>query len=107
MKKPPLNEDQQITEGKIFAVLSYLSILCIIPLALKKENPFVLDHGKQGLVIFVAQVAVFIITIIFPWIFKLGMFVLGILSLVGIIEVLRGRYVKFPIISKIADQIVL
>ena len=107
MKKLPPNEDRQITEGKVFAILSYLSILCIIPLTLKKENPFVLDHGKQGLIIFVAQVAVFILSILFPWILKLGMFVLGILSFVGIVHVLRGRYVKFPVISKIAEQIVL
>ena len=105
--KPAPNEEKHITEGKIFAVLSYLSILCIIPLVLKKDNPFVLAHGKQGLVLFVIQVAVFILSIIFPWLFKLGMFVLGVFSFMGIIHVLKGKYVEFPVISKIADQIVL
>ena len=41
--------DKTIREGKVFAILSYLSILCIIPLILKKDNEFVLAHGKQGL----------------------------------------------------------
>ncbi|OGX39165.1 MAG: hypothetical protein A3D87_06975 [Omnitrophica WOR_2 bacterium RIFCSPHIGHO2_02_FULL_50_17] len=99
---------EEILEGKIFALLSYLSILCILPLLFKKENAFVLQHGKQGLVIFLGEVAVFIVHIILgPWIFRLGIFVFGIFSFLGIIAVLRGRYVKLPGIADIADKITL
>lgn len=108
MNQSPLNQDNQVNEGKVFAILSYLSIFCIIPLVFQKDNPFVLKHGKQGLVIFVGQVAFFIVHIIFGiWILKLGMFVLGVLSFVGIIAVLRGQYIKLPLISDIADSIYL
>lgn len=108
MKKRSKSEETQILEGKIFAVLSYLSILCIIPLLFKKENPFVLAHGKQGLVLFLAEVAVFIIHIILgSWILRLGIFILGVLSFIGIIHVLQGRYVKLPLISDIAESIYL
>jgi uncharacterized membrane protein len=108
MSKRMQNEDQKIVEGKIFAILSYLSIFCIIPLVFKKENQFVLKHSKQGLVIFVGEVAVFIIHIILgQWIFKLGMFILGVLSFIGIIAVLNGRYVKLPVIADIAQKITL
>ena len=99
---------EEILEGKIFALLSYLSILCILPLLFKKENAFVLQHGKQGLVIFLGEVAVFIVHIILgPWIFRLGIFVFGIFSFLGIIAVLRGRYVKLPGIADIAYKITL
>ncbi|MBF0522742.1 MAG: hypothetical protein HQL24_06775 [Candidatus Omnitrophica bacterium] len=102
------NEENQIIEGKMFALLSYLSIFCIIPLVLKKENPFVLAHGKQGLVIFVAQVGIFVIHIVLGSLFlRLGFFVFGILSLMGIIHVLRGRYIKIPVIYEIAQKIIL
>lgn len=107
MKSPSNPEEQSVTEGKIFAVLSYLSILCILPIIFKKDNQFVLSHAKQGLVIFVAQVAVLIISILFPWLFRLFMFILGVVSLVGIVQVLKGQYVRFPVISEIADKIVL
>ena len=108
MKQPSHSDAQQINDGKIYAILSYLSILCIIPLALKKDNPFVLKHGKQGLVIFVAEVAIFILHIILgQWIFQLGMFVLGVFSFIGIIAVLKGEYVKLPVVSDMADQIIL
>lgn len=97
--------EQKIIEGKTFAILSYLSILCIIPLVLKKENEFTLSHAKQGLVIFVGEVAVFIASIVFPWLLRPGLFILGILSFWGIVEVLKGRYVKLPVVHKIADEI--
>ena len=105
---PRSRQEEEILEGKVLAILSYLSILCIVPLVLKKDNAFVLSHGKQGLVIFVGEVAVFVIQIVLgPWFFSLGSFVFGVMSLLGIIEVLRGHYVKFPFISDIADKITL
>ena len=108
MEKAHLSENEEIIEGKIFAVLAYLSILCIIPLLFKKENSFVLKHSKQGLVIFVAQVGIFILHIVLgQWLLKFGMFILGLISFLGIIQVLRGRYIPFPVISEIADKITL
>jgi uncharacterized membrane protein len=108
MTKRACNDDHQVLEGKVLALLSYLSILCIIPLVFKKENPFVLQHGKQGLVLFLGEVAVFIIQIILgEWIFRLGAFILGVLSFIGIIAVLKGRYIKIPLVSGIAENITL
>ena len=99
---------KEILEGKVFAILSYLSILCIIPLVLKKENQFVLSHGKQGLVIFIGEVAVFVVSVVLgPWILSLGIFCFGVISLWGIVEALRGNYVKLPLISDIAEKITL
>ncbi len=108
MNPQPPREDPQILEGKVFAILSYLSILCIIPLVLKKENPFVLSHGKQGLVIFVAEVGIFIVHIVLgTWILKTGMFILGAISFWGIIVCLKGEYLKLPFVSDIAEKITL
>ena len=101
-------DSQKVLEGKVLAILSYLSVLCIIPLVLKKDNEFILEHGKQGLVIFVAQVAVFILHIILGlWILRLGMFVLGVLSFIGIVYVLKGEYIRLPLAADIADSITL
>ncbi len=107
MNKRP-GEAQQILEGKIFAVLSYLSILCIIPLVVRRENPFVLRHGKQGLVIFLGEVAVFIIHIVLgDWILRLGIFVFGVISFIGIVASLQGRHIELPVVSGIAQKITL
>ena len=108
MNKKQNSNDQQILEGKIFAILSYLSILCIIPLLFKKDNPFVLKHGKQGLILFLGEVAVFIVHIILgQWILRLGMFVFGVLSFIGLIAALQGRDADLPIVSKLANSVTL
>ncbi|MEA3328611.1 MAG: hypothetical protein U9Q08_02610 [Candidatus Omnitrophota bacterium] len=101
-------ESKEIMEGKIFALLSYLGILCLVPLLFKKENKFALFHGKQGLVIFLGEIAAGIVNIIpiLGQIFcVLGMFFFGILSLLGIVKSLMGEYWKIPVISDIAEKI--
>lgn len=109
MKSSNDTSEQKIVEGKVFAILAYLSALCIIPLIFKRENDFVLSHAKQGLVLFVGEVGVFILSIlpVFAWFLKVGLFVLFILSFIGIIAVLRGRYIELPVIADIANKITL
>ena len=65
-----------ILDGKMYAVLAYLSIFCIVPLIIKKNNNFVLNHGRQGLVLFVAEVATLVISIVLPWAFRPFLFIL-------------------------------
>ncbi len=108
MNNPPSNETPEVLEGKPLAILSYLSILCILPLVYKRDNAFALHHGRQGLVIFVGEVAIFIIHIILgAWFLKLGIFLFGILSFMGILAVLQGQYAKLPFVAEIAEKITL
>ena len=107
MRTKKRGDAAQVLEGKVFAILAYLPFLCIIPLLLRKDNDFVLSHGKQGLVIFVTEIGIFILSIVFAWIFRIGMFILLTLSFIGIIAVLKGRYIDLPVISKIAKKITL
>lgn len=98
---------EDILDGKIYAILAYLSILCIIPLILKKTNPFVLAHGKQGLVLFVTEVAVWILSIVLPNILAPLTFLLMLLSFLGLIAVLKGEFIRLPIVSNWADKVSL
>jgi len=101
-------EDKEVQEGKIFAVIGYIGILCLMPLLLKKENKFALFHGKQGLVLFLGEIAIGIISIIpfLGWFIGfLGILICGILSLVGVIQALMGNYWRMPVVADIADKI--
>jgi len=112
------NEEQMIAEGKIFAVLAYLSILCLIPviyyttlrmipLVSSKVNKFAIFHARQGFVIFLLEVALLaanIIPVLGQIVFTVGALVLFSLSLVGIFQVLRGNYWKCPIVSDWAEK---
>ena len=91
----------------MYAVLSYLSVLCILPLILKKKNPFVLAHGKQGLVLFVAEAGMLILSIIVPVVLAPVMFILMALSFWGMVSAIRGGMVELPLVYNISKEIVL
>jgi fumarate reductase subunit D len=101
---------KEIQEGKFFALSSYVTFLCIIRLGFKKNNKFALYHAKQGLVLFVFEVAAFILSIV-PFLggtIKITAIILfSLASLWGILQALAGRYARIPLISNIADKIIL
>lgn len=105
-QQPPADAD--IQTGKFFAAISYISILFLVPLVLKKDNKFAVFHGKQGLVLFILEVAASILKIIpavGDVIFTLAFVVCGILSLAGILKVLMNEYWEMPVVSDIAKKI--
>lgn len=102
-------ETKEVIEGKVYAILAYLWILCLIPLLLKKENKFALFHAKQGLVLFIGELVVGFLGLVpfLGWVvLYLGTILFGVLSLVGIIQVLMGNYWKMPVVGDVAEKIV-
>jgi len=94
-------------DKNLIAILSYLGILFLIPLLVVKDNSFVQFHAKQGLVLFIAEIA----TVVIAWIPILGWiagFVLWIVwfvfSIMGIINVLGGKQTPLPMIGKFAGK---
>ncbi len=108
--KPEPSLDPEVQEGKFFAAVGYLSVLCFVPLLLKKGNRFAQFHGKQALVLFILEVAASILKAIPALgdiVFTLSFVVFGILSLVGIVKVLMGEYWEMPVIQEVANKISL
>src|SRR5580698_7391513 len=90
-----------VLDGKMYAVLAYLSIFCILPLIIKKNNDFVLSHGRQGRVLFVFEAATLVVSIVFPWAFRPFLFVLFGFSFWGMVTAIRGQFVELPFIARI------
>jgi len=107
-KKVVASKDPEIQDAQFFAAIGYLSFLCFVPLALKKENKFALFHGKQALVLFILELAAAILKVV-PWmgdlVFTLSFVVFGILSLIGIVKVLMGERWEIPVVHEIAERI--
>jgi uncharacterized membrane protein len=103
-------ENKEIREGKFFAVISYISFLCVLSLVLKKENKFAVYHAKHGLALFVLEVASFILSII-PllgvFLKTFGLAIFGLVSLWGILQALMGNCQRIPFVSDIAEKIIL
>lgn len=96
-----------VLDGKMYAVLAYLSIFCIVPLIVKKNNAFVLSHGRQGLVLFVAEVATLVVSIVLPWVFRPFLFIFFGFSFWGMVMAIRGQGVELPFIARIAEKITI
>ena len=99
---------KKLDDNKIIVILSYIGVLCLIPLFTKKDDKFVFFHAKQGLVLFIVEIITyFILTIpVFGWIIApIASLIWFALSIVGIINVLGGEMKELPILGKFADKI--
>jgi len=109
-KKPdaPKGGDKDIEENKAITFLSYLGVLCLIPLLAKKDSKFAQFHAKQGLVLFIGAVIVSFINIV-PFLGQLLFFIVlvfvTVVSIMGLINVAQGEMKKLPIVGDIADKL--
>ena len=113
---PPPGGAPVSSDRTIFLVLSYLGILCLIPLLAKKEDPEIQWHAKNGLVLFIAELVwvALRIALIFVHIPGLGcgMATVGcvvwigflVLSIMGIIKAVNGQRFRIPILTDMADK---
>ena len=97
----PASSSNDIEDNKIMASLSYIFILCLVPLLLKRKSKFAQFHARQGLTIAVAWFGFWVIGIvpILGWIIAFfGNILLLLVSIVGIIKTLNGETWEIPYI---------
>ena len=94
-------------ETKLYAFLAYCSLLCLVPLLKKQDDDFLLFHGRQGLALFLCEMAVFVASILLPWLMQPFLFIFGVLSLLGMIKALKGQKFKLPFIFSLSERLVL
>jgi len=95
-------------KNRIFAAVSYLWILVLIPILYKRDNEFIMFHARQGLVVLIAS----FFSSLISWIPSLGYYLsmiaglgLAVLALLGIINALDGKQWEMPILGKYAKKI--
>ena len=94
-------DSSDIEDNKIIASLSYIFILCLAPLMLKRKSEFAQFHARQGLTITVAWFVFWVIGIIpvLGWLISfLGNLALLVISIMGVIKTLDGQAWKIPYI---------
>ena len=93
------------SEQKVYALLSYLWILFLIPLLVKKKDKFVKAHAKQGLMLFICWIVVMMLAIIplLGWILApILNIILLIVSIFGIVKSVTGKSFEIPYVGKYA-----
>jgi uncharacterized membrane protein len=113
---PPPGGTSPSSDRTIMLVLSYVGILCLIPLLTKKDDPEVQWHSKNGTALFAAEVVLVILRImlIFIRIPFLGCGVsmitcviwLGflVISILAIMKALKGERFRIPVITDMAEK---
>jgi uncharacterized membrane protein len=96
-----------VEKGKGLAWLSYLGILWLVPLLAMKDNAFCKFHVKQGIILTILMIAVWVI----GWIPILGWLAVAVvyiywlvMLIMGIINSAIGKYWKMPILGGLAAK---
>lgn len=99
--------DEQLSEeNRMAAIMSYIPLLCFIPLLNMPENKTARFHARQGVLLFVIELAALILLVdgIANFIFKTVLIVALGFSVVGLYFALKGKNYKLPFIGDLADK---
>ncbi|EKD56343.1 MAG: putative membrane protein [uncultured bacterium] len=94
---------KDIEENKGLAAISYLWLLCLIPLFGKKDSAFAQFHAKQGLGLLVLWVLcgfIMVVPVLGWFIGAMGYVVSFVLVIIGISNVFASKCVELPIVGK-------
>lgn len=93
------DQQKDIEQNKVMAVIAYLWIFCLIPLVAKKDSPYAQFHAKQGVVLALAWFIIWIVGIIplLGWlVFFFGSIILLVVNLIAIIKAFNGEMWEIP-----------
>lgn len=104
-QETPTPEVQDAEQNKVMGILAY--ILFLIPLLAAKESTFAKFHTNQGLVLFLAALAINFIGGIIPiigWfiILPIGNLLVFVFAILGIINAAKGVMKPLPLIGGIS-----
>lgn len=88
-------------------MISYISVLCFVPMLAQSKDADVQFHMKQGIALFIIEVVAFIlkITIVFAWLSLLIDFVCLLASLYGMWNAYNKKQVVIPGLSFITSML--
>ncbi|MBQ9080776.1 MAG: DUF4870 domain-containing protein [Clostridia bacterium] len=99
-------------DSKIYAILSYIGVLVLIPILCAKQSRFVRFHANQGLVLFICELIAAAVSAILWWIPVVGQ-ILGLViglplylvtvvfMVIGIINAYGGKQKELPLIGQL------
>lgn len=104
MKNNNMTDREDAEKNKVMGIIAY--ILFFVPLLAAKDSKFAKYHANQGLVLFLAGVAVSIVGTAIPvigWliILPLGELAIIVLAVIGIINAAKCEMKPLPLIGSI------
>ena len=103
----PATSGDEMEQAKPTVWLAYLGILFLIPLLTLKDNAFAKFHVKQGIILTILGVAVWVVAWIpfIGWLLGLVFWVyILVMIIMGIVDSLGGKYWRMPILGGLAQS---
>ena len=88
-------DKKDVEDNKVLAAISYLWILCLVPLFLKRDSKFAQFHAKQGLIMFLIELAGSLV-FWFPLFGQVLALALLLVALFAAYKALNGEWYKLP-----------
>ncbi len=101
------NATEKKENNKLMGVLAYLGILIIIPFVMAKNEPFVKFHIKQGLILVIIELVVWLIGMMMwqLWaILQIVNLATLVLAIIGIVNVVQGHQKELPLVGSLAKN---
>jgi len=93
---------------KFMSAIGYLGVLCILPLMLHRNSPFAQHHGKQGFVLLLAWLVLWVSNVV-PFlgqiVWAIGSIVFLVLIILGMINAFAGKLWEMPMLGAYAKRI--
>ncbi len=109
-ESPKGSEAFEFNKTTILASLSYVGPLVVVPYLTEKENPFIMFHIKQGLVVLILDIALWVAGMFFSFMWPLLQVVnfgLLVLSIIGIVYALQKKEKELPLVGSFSSHIKL
>jgi len=90
----------------VLGVMSYLGVLCLVPLIVNRDDEVVHFHAKQGLVLWVWSVLALLflqIPGVGKLLFSTSVMAILVCSVIGILSVLLGKAWKIPLVNNVSN----
>jgi uncharacterized membrane protein len=104
-------DQSTVEEERIAAVLSYIPILCFIPLINIhwKESKEARFHARQGIVLFLVELVAVLMLVddLARFVFRAVLVAAAALAVAGVYFALQGKRYRLPLISEFADRMKL
>jgi len=92
--------DLDAEANKSVAAMSYLWVLCLVPLLSKRDSKFAQFHAKQGLILFIIS----LFTIV-PFFGQILLLILVVISALGLIKAYNGEWWEIPFVHEWSKKI--
>ena len=102
--------ERDVEENRLVAALGWIWVFSVVILLIKKDSPFVQFHARQGFVLFLVHLVLWMALVVllgqlFWPLRQILNLVYFVVIVVGFVQAVRGKWWQIPVIGSIAPKV--